>query len=205
MAVWADWYPGMLVTLPGCPDPLLNQELLLAAQLFMRRTRCWMAWLEPTRILAGAMEYDLDTPDRALVVRVEKAAIDGSPIDVVSWRQIRTDPDLGETPHAGMASNNRTTFRLGREYPAGGLLSVQASLMPRRAATGIPDEFFSQHEDAIACGARARLMAMPGMTWTNFELAGVHAGAFDAAINAATVDAYRGYTNATPRRRVQWC
>lgn len=48
-----------------------------------------------------------------------------------------------------------------------GLLTVEASLKPSKTATTIPTEVYTDFEEALHSGARARLYAMPNKPWSN--------------------------------------
>lgn len=205
MAIWSDFFPNVLPHVLGCPDPLLAQELRRAAQEFLRRTRAWKVWLDPTVTQDGAVEYDLDIPFGSVVVRVEKASAAGAPLDVLSPGTQLGDWADGGFAGSGLLSADRATFRLGRAQQGGKTLSIQASLMPSERAVGIPNELYSQYADPIGYGAKARLMAIPGQAWSNVDLASANTVMFERAVQSASVDAWRGHTNSTPRARVAWC
>jgi hypothetical protein len=83
-------------------------------------------------------------------------------------------------------------------------LQVQASLAPSRTAIGLEALLASQHRLAIVEGAKHRLMRVPGPLHKP-KPAEESRQLFEAAVAAASVDAWRGHTNSTPRARPKWC
>lgn len=205
MALWSNFYPLILGHVLGCPDPLMDQELRLSAQEFCRRTKCWLVWLDPVTTVSGNAEYDFDTPLNSTVVRVERANIGNTPVEIRSFRACESDPAIEVDGNDGFISSDRMTFRLGSAATAGQSLSVQVLLMPGDRAAGVPDELFRQYAEQIGFGAKARLMEIPGQTWTNPGLSDANREKFNAAIGAVAVDSWRGNTQATPRSRISWC
>ena len=98
MATWSDLHPDVLMYVPGCPDPVLDQEIRNAAIEFFRRTRVWTEWLEPIYTSAGVREYDLDLPSGSEVVRIEQATRNGSPLELEGFRTVPSDLAQGAVP-----------------------------------------------------------------------------------------------------------
>ena len=205
MATWSDLIPDVLPYVPGCPDPMLEQEIRSAAIEFFQRTRCWSQWLDPLGASDRALEYDLDLPAGAEIVRIERATRDGKPLDVVGFRTLTVDPASGEASGPiALTSADRVTVTLSQPPGAGSRIQVQVSLMPTRSASGVSDLLMSKHRDAIAEGAKYRLMRTPG-TLNQPKAAEEARQLFERAVATSSVDAWRGHTNATPRSTPKWC
>ena len=204
MAVWSDFHPHALVFVPGCPDPLLEQELRGAAIEFFRRTRAWVQWLAEITTLADDREYSIALPAGSEIVRIEQATADDRPIEVQIHRVQPADPATVQSSDYALASADRRTLTVLRDVAAGTRLRLQAALMPSLTAAGIPDDLFAQHMDAILAGARYRLKRMPG-TLADDAGAKTALGEFERAIATVTLDAWRGHTNNVPRARPKWC
>lgn len=205
MASWSSLIPDVVPFVPGCPDPMIEQEIRSAAIEFFQRTRAWVEWLEPFQSQPGAIDYDLDLPAASEVVRIERATRDGRPLDVVGFRTLMADPSLAESygPMA-LTSSDRVTVTLSQPSGIGSRIQVQVSLMPTRTASGVGDTLMSKHRDAIAEGAKYRLMRMPGPM--NQPASAEDARQlFERAVAACSVDAWRSHTNATPRSTPKWC
>lgn len=204
MKSWASFYPDVLIHVPAAPDPLIDQELRRAASEYFRRTRAWVEWLPSITTDAATRTYGLDIPAGATVVALERAALDGTPIDILIWRESPTDPEAAASGVLGIGSRDRMDITIEKTPADGQALSVQVSLMPSRTATGLPDHLFEQHADAIRAGALSRLLLLPGQPYSNPAMAAVHRQTYEVELASAAVHAYRGETNITPRRRPTW-
>lgn len=205
MAVWADFYPQLMPSVRGCPNPTANLALCEAAREFFRRTRLWREWLDPVTVQDGQREYDLDMPSGSVVVRVEACTSNGRPMDVLSANELESDFTAHDQSGAGIVSKDRVTFHLTRLVPTGSVLQARVSLMPSKAASGIPNDLYEQHCEDIVAGAKHRLMLLPNTDFNNPSLAGFEGDKFQSAIASKAVTAWRGATGNTPRSRVRWC
>lgn len=203
MATWADFYPELMPHVMGCPQPMANIALREAARVFFDRTRIWREWLDPVLVQADVREYDLDLPDGAMVVRIERTTVDGSPLDVLSANEMPTDPARSETT-PGVTSRDRVTLTLARRLPAGKEISTFVSLKPKKSARGLPDDLFEQHGQDIVEGAKQRLMIVPRTDFYAADLSRMAGAAFESAIASKAVTAWRGATGSIPRARARW-
>ena len=201
--LWSNLYPDLLPVAPGCPDPLLEKLVRIAAIEFLRRTRAWVEWLDPVMSVQGLTEYDFDLPAGADVTRVVRATVDGAPIDVVSYRDATYDMARKALADQGLVSRDLKTFRMGNSVASGRLIQVQVALVPSRKSTGIPDDLFEKYRDDIAHGAKAGILALPD--FFSADLLMFEKAAFESAINTASVDAWRGHTGNTQRARLRLC
>ncbi len=204
MATWADFQPHVLVFVPGCPDPMLEQELRGAAAEFFRRTRAWVQWLDEIATTAGEREYLIALPSGAEIVRIEQATADDRPIEVQIHRLLPADPATVPGADHALVSADRRSLTTLRELAASTRLRVQATLMPSLTATGIPDALFEQHLDAIVSGARFRLKRAPGPL-SDPPGAQLAFDEFERAVAAKGLAAWRGHTANVPRARPKWC
>ena len=205
MAVWSDFYPGLTSSVSGCPEPMLDFALRKAAAEFFRRTRAWTIWLAPVTTLALTRDYALTLPAGSDVVRIERAAINGSVIEILGYRDLQLDPSLHAPGENGVTTLDRKLITLGMDYPAGSSLEIQVALMPSKAALGITDVQFDHYSDDIAQGAKARLMLMPGQPFSNPNLGVLAKELFEHAVATKNVDSWRSHTANTPAARVRWC
>ena len=205
LVTWDQLYPDVLVYVPGCPDPTLDQALRDAAIEFLRRTRAWMPWLESSITTSSLREFDLDLPPQSEVVRIEAATLDARPLAVRGFRTIPMD-SASYVDGAGLSltSTDRITVWLTQTVGAGAKLQVLVSLVPSRSATGLDDTLLTKHRLAIVEGAKHRLMRMPGPLHQP-KPAAEALQLFERAVAASSVDAWRGHTNHTPRATPKWC
>jgi len=204
--LWSAFVSYLAPSAPSCPNPLLEVEARRAAIRFFRRTRAWVEWLDPVLSKDGAAEYDLDVPTGADVVRVERATLGGNPLPVLSFRDAPKDFASSDLASQGLVSSaNRKTFVLGNAVAAGLACQVQVALAPGLTSTGLPDDLFELHGLDIANGALSAILAVPGVEFFQPDLAALKGAHFEAAINAVSVDAWRGFTASTPRVKTKFC
>jgi len=203
--LWPSLFPEIATFAMGCPNPLLEAKLRQAAIEFLERTRAWVEWLDPATSYEGVLEYDFDLPAGTDVVRVERATLDGEPIEIVSYRD--ADHDWLRQPmlEQGVLSRDLKTFCLGVSVASGALIQIQAALKPSRNATGIPDDLADKYRDDIVHGARYLVLSMPGTPFYKPDTAAVERALFEGAIASRSVQAWRGHTANTPRARVKLC
>lgn len=204
MALLSALYPDVLPYVPGCPDPMLTQEIRSAAMEFFRRTRAWMTWLDPMVLSSTIREYDLDLPAGSQVFRIEAASLNGRPYPVAGLRALNADPSYDNNQQAAAVSVDRLSVVLTQAANDGDRLQIRAALTLSKAALSLDDALYDQHKDAIAEGAKYRLMRVPGVLHKPQEAREAKDN-FEAAIASASHGAWRGHTNATPRASVLWC
>lgn len=206
MATWDAWFPDVLVHAPAAPDPLVRQALCRASRTFFRRTRAWMEWLDANATQAGTgREYDFELPWQSELLRVERATVGGRPMEVHSYRDRSSDWATNHQGDRALVTRDLVTFVLTGDFGAGELVQVQASLIPKRNATGIPDHLADRYLEPIAEGAKSILFMTPETPYFKPDLAAVANQAFEQAIAMHGVDVYRGHTSSVPRAQVKWC
>jgi hypothetical protein len=63
MASWENWMPELVLAAPKAPVPLIHMALNRAARTFLKATRAWQEWLEPTDVTGEAFaEYTFALP-----------------------------------------------------------------------------------------------------------------------------------------------
>lgn len=205
MKTWSSFYPDLLMHVPGCPDMLADQALCRASREFFRRTFAWREWLDPVSTLSTTREYDMDIPSGSVVVRIERATMNGSPFDVLSIRALDKNAAVDTVDQTGAAMVDRQQILLTKETPDDQVLRVQVSLMPTTSALGIPDALFEPYMEDIIHGAKHRLMMLAGTTFSNADMAIVAKAEFEQAVANKTVSVWRGDTGKTPRVRLRLC
>lgn len=210
---WSYWLPDLLPHVAGCPVLLAEHELLRAAQVFFRETRAWQETVPSLSVtVAGGGSITITNPDAGHeLVRIENAWLDGIPLGVTTADDL--DAAMGDdwTTHTGTPSHiYQITPGVAMLYPkpiadsATGL-KVRVSVCPSDAATSVPDEMAVKFRDAIASGAKARLMIYPDKPWTNTAMAPIHAASFEAATGRGNVTAARSNGQARKPASPKWC
>lgn len=213
MALWSSWLPDVLPHVPACPIVLVEHELKRAAQVLCEASRIWRL-----DIPAAAVAADQETafpvmpdPVEQELVRVESVRYDGTELTLRTVEQL--DAEAGETwrEHTGKPAAY-TLLSPGeiRFYPvptdlAATGVEFTVSVKPADAATGVPDAIRAKYKEALTAGVKARLMLYKDKPWTDFNLAGVHASAFESGVSKATLDAARAFGRGRIPSRPRWC
>lgn len=204
MATWAQFHTRVVPRVAGCPVPAVNAELRNAAAEFLRFTRAWRQWLAPFEAVEDQRSYDIVAPANTVVVRIEKATVDGKYFPIAGAFDLEADPAEHESSE-GLSSSTRRTVNLGRALPAGAVIQLNVSLIPGNAATGVPDDIWEQYTDAIASGALSRLRSIKDKPFTDLKMAVNDRAFFDREMGRVQALVYSTHTATMPRRRPTWC
>lgn len=204
MASWDNWMPELVLAAPKAPVPLIHMVLNRAARTFLRSTRAWQAWLEPTDVTGEAFkEYTFELPQGAELMRLERATLNGRPLDVANARDLPADPWQQELQgRAYLATTNLSEFIV--RTSGAGRLQVYATLLPSLRGNSIPDELASLYHEAIREGAKAELLNTSGTDYYRPDQAGVSLAFFQRAIDEASADVWRSNTSRGSRGRASW-
>lgn len=185
MKTWDTFFPDVLPYIEaGIPEPMVERQILRAAQQFCQRTRAWRAELDPVRT-TGHLSYDIEFPLTAELVRLESAKLDGR--DITIWR----NESDGHGQYIFVPNGKTITFK---QMPATGLdLVLDVTLKPGEKATGIEDEIYDRYLDTIALEAIARLNGDSGRHERFIE-----------ECASIRVDIWRGTAAIAPRARASW-
>lgn len=195
MKLWSAFYPYILIYLPGCPYPVVDQALLLASMEYFDKSLAWKEWLDPVQTVAGVNEYDFEIDTRQQeIVQLCAATTDGDDLPLALSGELPADWQT-RYDTAGIFTRNRLSFLL-TETPvaAGQFIKTEVTLKPALTATGIPDELFAHHAQAIAFGAAGQVMTIPGEPFTNPALSMDFRAKFRQAITDAGLDMVRSHS-----------
>jgi len=165
---------------PGCPNPLIKDEVLEAGIAFCRRTSIYTHDCEVV-LSAGDTEVVPVLPENTALVGVNYINVNGV------------------TDYEPIVANGRILFNpaVSSNYSA----LINMALKPTRLATCLPDVLYNDFFQEICSGAKAKLMIMPEKSWSNPQLAMVHSAAFDSGVGKATRKAF--YANMPQERRAE--
>ena len=163
---------------PGCPQPLIKQELLRVAIEFCTDTWIWQLD-EEHEVLDGNSTITLSVTSGA----------------AVTGCQISIDGDgFNEYTRSGV------TVTLDEAMTADTTFDTTVFLKPTRAAADLPDILYNDWFDAIESGTKAVLMEMPGKKWTSPRIAMVNYKKYRYGIGEAKIRAKK--TNSQTRLSV---
>lgn len=204
--------PYVLPFAPGCTDLLATFHLRAAAIEFCERTKCWRVL---TSVTLAANGQAMATPETATIHLIEEATIDGVELIPVQFTDIGPDELTGNTSAAPPRYITQIEPGKVQVYPfqAGGTLRISAFLKPRAdsvynsnaldpfedANAVVPDFMLTQDAAAIAAGALAQILAVPGQQFSNDQKAMLYKGTFDLACGARFSRHMRGQQRAPMR------
>lgn len=204
MAFWSDFLPYVLPSAPGCPDPVAEFNLRIAAQDFCARTRVWRATLPDitTTLVLDIGPYPLGLPEDTELVRIERSTMNGRPIDVLPADALPTDwRQYPNTIRDCVFTLDRKEIFAVPAYEADRVLSLEVSLKPADTAEELPDALASLYMRDIAAGALERILTLPA--FSNPALAMYHGGKFNDRIAVLAIQVQRGHSSFRPRARAR--
>lgn len=206
MASWENWMPELTLAAPTAPAPLIHMCLNRAAREFLRTTRAWQEWLEPTDVTGDEFrEYSFELPQGGELLRMESATLNGKPLEVAKSRNLGADP--WQHARKGMAylvSSDLRNFTVGALGGDTGSVQVYVSLIPTTRATALPDSVATLYHEAIREGAKAELLNTSGTDYYKPDQAAVALAMFQRHMDNAQADVWRSNTPKTPRGRTSW-
>lgn len=201
MADWSAWFDEVLPDVPGCPQDVATNAIRNAAIELCERSRVYLVDHPPISAVANQAAYAWAPGAGLKVVRAESVWFDGVPLapitsDDLAARYPKWSVEAG-TPR-GYLQEGLDTLTLVPKPSADMADAITAKVVvaPSRAATGILDALWERYLEAIASGAKARLMSIPEKPYSNPKEAERHAAAFDDAIARARLAAFRGHGRA---------
>lgn len=196
--------PELVLAAPKAPVPLIHLALNRAARSFLKATRAWQEWLEPTDVTGEVFsEYTFELPQGAELLRLERATLNARPLDVANARDLPADPRTSELRgKAYLVTTNLREFTV--RTGGAGKLQVYASLVLSLRGNILPDEVGTLYHEAIREGAKAELLNTEGTDYYKPDQAGVALAFFQRAIDDATTDVWRSNTSRGSRGRTSW-
>lgn len=171
-------------SVPGCPQPIIEQHVRDAAIEACERTLAWRYEQPSTRLTPGVYEYPYNNPLQTEVHAFLTATVNGSPLDPVTLEQMYfkypqwPDFDVNQrsTPRVicQLDPDNYTIAPLPDADKAYDLKMIVV-LKPLRSASGMDKNVMDDLENVIMHGALQHLLVMPNKNWSDRELATYHA------------------------------
>jgi hypothetical protein len=170
-------------SVPGCPQPVIEQYVRDAAIEVCERTLAWRYDQPLIRLTQGVYEYPYENPTQSEVHSFLTVAVNGVAVEPATLEQIHrrypdwptTDPDKRSTPQF-IFQIDPDNFALApipddsKDYD----LKMIVVLKPLRTATGMDQTVFDDLENVIMHGALQHLLVLPNKNWADRELAAYH-------------------------------
>jgi hypothetical protein len=181
--------------LPGCPDAVIKQHLVQAAIEFCTETLAWQEIQEPTIVVDRQNLLDVDAPRDARIVTVRDIWANSRKLRPVTMAQLFEAIPNWQTAQGSEPTyyNASADWRSISIFPIPveanrAKLTMRVAYTPTLTATTLPDEICTKYLDGLTGGTKARLMVMPGKTWTNTQMAIVYRTQFTDQMLKAKID-----------------
>ncbi len=191
----AEFYPRLLVQVPGCSEPLAQQSLLDAAIEFCDKSLIIRQNLDVFFTVDGRKVYDLDPPTSShTIARVLSVECDGRVLNGLLQEDtagLSTDPSR---PLAFYTTRTDNELLLNL-YPIPDdryRATAHVALKPTRTAQQLDDDLFTIWADAIIDGAISRIARIPGQPFTDVNYAMAMANSAREKTAKARIEAYNG-------------
>lgn len=177
----------LVTSVPGCPQPVIEQYVRDAAIKVCERTLAWRYEQPAIRLTPGVYDYPYEVPTGAEVHAFVTATINGSPVTPVTMEDLHrllpewptVDPEKRSTPRF-IVHLDADTFGIA-PAPDGDEnydLKMVVALKPLRSARGMDQTAMDDLETVIMHGALQELLVLPNKNWSDRELAAYHAKQF---------------------------
>lgn len=187
-------FPYVLPDVPGAPDITARQAILLTAIDFCNKTEIWDEIQAPYTLVDNTRDYSLTAPTDARVMAVKSAWAynrELRPVTMIELQQLMPNwPVL--TGSQVSYYNAPTDVGTIRVYPIpldaqGAQMTLRVMYSPILTATTLPDFLVNQHLEALAAGAKHRLMLTPNKSWSNQKLALDQLTIYNNLVNEARI------------------
>lgn len=206
---YSDLLDDVLPNLSADPsDPVTEYAIKRAVIDFCALSWVWKHLPDPIDVTAGEATYDLEPLPATDIVAVMAAKHNNVPLDpkgldwlnreIPGWRTTRHTPK-----YFTQVDTEQIILAAVPEATIVGGLSLTLALQPSQNSTGFPKWIANQYLYALADGAIARLMLMPGKPWTDLVNGQDHRTKFDNAIANARAHAVSALGRAATRTASQ--
>lgn len=203
-----DLLPYILPEVPGAPSALVEQSIMRAANDFCWETGVWNEIQDPISVIDNINEYDLESPTGANIVTIKSIwMVNRELVPVTMERLQEVIPNWQEAKGSDPAYYNcPQDWSTVRIYPIPlgankAKMTIRAVYTPDQFGTYLPSFLVDKFLDEILAGAKARLMQMPGKSWSNPQLALFNQGFFTDAVTKAKVFIAHDKVAGSPRVR----
>jgi len=193
-------------SVPGCPQPVVEQHIRDAAIEVCERTLAWRYEQPAIRLTPGVYAYPYSNPSQSEVHAILTAAVNGEKLDAVTLEQLHDHYPDWPNPAVGKRATPRLICQLDPDnFVLAPLpdsttnydLKMIVALKPLRSATAMDKTVFDEIENVIMHGALQHLLVMPNKAWSDRELAAYHAKQYVSKITERRARANLGAARAS--------
>lgn len=206
---YSDLLDDVLPSLAADPsDPVTEHAIKRAVIEFCAVSWVWKHLPDAIDVTAGEAVYDLEPlpgTDVAMVMSValgdqslDAKSVDWLDANVAGWRTVASTPR-----YFTQVDTEQLILAQVPDATVTGGLTLTLALQPSQNSTGFPAWIANQHLYALASGAIARLMLMPGKPWTDLANGQDHRNKFESATANARANAVFGLGRSSLRTAPQ--
>jgi hypothetical protein len=166
--------PFVLPDVPGAPDALVARHIMFTANDFCIATGVWDEIQDPTTVIDKIYQYEVDVPKSAQVATIKNIWMPNRELIPATMNQIQQfipnwQTSAGSEPVYYNAAQDWTTFRIFPipENANKVKMTLRVAYAPDQFGSVLPSFLVDRWLDEITAGAKARLQAVPGKSWTN--------------------------------------
>jgi hypothetical protein len=207
---YSQFNPYVLQYVPDASDFMVEDAIKQACIEFCEKTFVWQYTVPPIDVVAGTANYVIATPANTKSVGPIQVYYDTNllipkgPDELADiyrmgdWQQVSGGPQYVTRmikPEIILVPNPSTSNA--------SWLHIKTALAPTRDSDEIDSEIFEQYAEAIAWGARARLLAQPRQDYSDKVGAVEALKMFRYEINRCRMQVTKGLTRGSPRTEFQ--
>jgi hypothetical protein len=203
-ANWSKFLPEVAHEVPGCPILTIENAIRRAVIDFCERSEFLTVDLDPIDVVAGESIYDISAGTSLDIAKVLFVRFDGKTLLPKTKEYLFEwdgdwDTKVGTPTMVTQDNYNQIRLVLGPDTDLVAGLKVNVAVMPSATATGCDDVIYSRFMDAIASGAKSRLMAIPGAPWNKPDMVTFYGNQFEFEVGKAAAMAAKAYGRAPLR------
>jgi len=206
------FFPWVVPSVPGAPDPLVLQALRDAADTFCRRTNLVQRVITADMV-AGEPDYDVTPPTGMTLLQVMSVSVEGRTQATATPGAVTYGPDLAGAPSGAAEPSTGEPRVVFQKTPTvtgfsltptpdrtvSGALVIKASFGVAPDAAEVETDLFTHWRQVIAAGAIGALLELPGRSFSNALLADRFTRKFAAGLSSPARQA-RGGSMASEQR-----
>ena len=179
------FYPYIQPEVLTCPEPLIKNALILAADDFCIESSAWRSD-ETVTTASGTSEYEPGKPSDSYIIAFRSVFAGTRQLTAVQSivGEEEGEPFIYTSPDFGVLLVYPTPNSVAS-------LSVDCIYGPTPTATTLPD-FMIRQVSTLSAGAKGRLLAMSGADWANPTLAAYYTQVFRDGVIAARIKEEHG-------------
>lgn len=174
MAKIDEFFPYVQPAITACPNPLVRNAIREAAIEFCKKSQAWAVRLPRIAYVEGQSAYALTVPAEAQIVEILNIwgpswELKGKSLNELSvllptWQTQKGAPMYFVSDNVDYTLE---VFPMPDSGSAGGQMLVRIAYAPTITAATLPDFLLNRYSDAIAYGAKARLMQTKDQPWSD--------------------------------------